>query len=292
MREYDQATLEKLHNAEISILKDFASVCDKYDIPYFAISGSAIGAVRHQGFIPWDDDIDIAMLRPDYERFKTVAPRELNENYYMMGPDFDINYYNLQPALVRKNTKFVTDIAYVSGYNPGIFLDIFVFDNMPEDSKQAKKYARRCNFWNVLCFARNAHLIKLIKTQKGFASKTKYIISGVLGSFLRLIPGSRKWIYKKSQNAALSYNGKTKRYTAPFDAGATYMYVDTDEIFPLKDMPFENTTIKMIREYDSQIRRHMGEDYMQLPPENKRTNHCPVELDFGDIFAESNHENK
>ena len=67
--EYEVQVLQKLHNIELMMLKDFNELCEKNNIEYFAISGTAIGAVRHQGFIPWDDDIDLAFLRSDYERF-------------------------------------------------------------------------------------------------------------------------------------------------------------------------------------------------------------------------------
>ena len=68
-REYDEETLKKLQAIELEILKDFNDLCDKYDIDYFGCGGTAIGAVRHGGFIPWDDDIDVGLLRKDYEKF-------------------------------------------------------------------------------------------------------------------------------------------------------------------------------------------------------------------------------
>ena len=73
---YDPEILEKLHKVQIEILNDFAGVCKKHNLPYFAIYGTAIGAVRHKGFIPWDDDIDVAFLREDYERFVEAMKRD------------------------------------------------------------------------------------------------------------------------------------------------------------------------------------------------------------------------
>lgn len=91
--EYEPQVLEKLHNVELSMLKDFMKLCDDNNIEYFAISGTAIGAVRHHGFIPWDDDIDVALLRKDYERFVKVMKKIRNFVKNMIYGDqiWDIN---------------------------------------------------------------------------------------------------------------------------------------------------------------------------------------------------------
>ena len=134
--EYEPQVLEKLHSVELSMLKDFMKLCDDNNIEYFAISGTAIGAVRHQGFIPWDDDIDVALLRKDYERFVKVMKKnkEFCEKYDLWGPDLEHKYYNLQPTLVLKNTVFVNENAHAGNYKPGILMDIFIYDNLPEDA--------------------------------------------------------------------------------------------------------------------------------------------------------------
>lgn len=278
--EYDKDTLNRLHRAIMTIYRDFAGVCKKYDIPYFAISGTAIGAVRHQGFIPWDDDMDIAMLREDYERFLPAAQRELSEKYEMMGPELPKKYYNLQPALVRLGTKFVTEQAYVSGYEPGIFLDLFVYENIPDDPQERETVLRRCRFWKILYLIRNTHFFRLMH-EKSRVQNLKNFISGCIGTVLRLLPDSEARLYKHYRSWSQRYNGKTETYTALCDPGAAIMWVRKDELFPLREVPFEDSTMFLIREYDAQLKRHMG-DYMQIPPEEKRTNHAPRVLDFGD----------
>ena len=82
--EYDQKTLKKLQAVEFEVFQKFQQICRKYDLPYFAAGGTAIGAVRHKGFIPWDDDIDVCMLRKDYERFLDVAPQELGDGFDLL----------------------------------------------------------------------------------------------------------------------------------------------------------------------------------------------------------------
>ena len=79
--EYEESTLKKLQGIQLGILKDFIDVCKKYDLKYFLIFGTAIGAARHKGFIPWDDDIDIGMLRSDYDKFIDIMDKEMGEKY-------------------------------------------------------------------------------------------------------------------------------------------------------------------------------------------------------------------
>ena len=81
LKRYKPEVLKKLHTVQLKMLKDFSEVCDKYEIPYFVVYGTAIGAVRHHGFIPWDDDIDVAMLRVDYNKFFEIFENEMGDEY-------------------------------------------------------------------------------------------------------------------------------------------------------------------------------------------------------------------
>ena len=221
------------------------------------------------------------MLRDDYERFVRYAKVELADKYYLMGPEFEHKYYNLKPHMVLKGTTFVTNEAWSAGFKPGFFLDLFIYDNIPVDKDELAKYHRQCKLFTILWFAYHVHFEKLLGTQTTLIGKSKYVASFLIGSALRLIPGSEKWIWEKYDALSKKYRGKTKRYSALTDYGMTYMYVDEDELYPLVDMPFENTSVKLVREYEKQVCRHMGSNYMELPPVDKRTNHFPKELDFG-----------
>lgn len=280
---YSDEILKKLHTAEVDILKDFICICEKYNLNYFAISGSAIGAVRHQGFIPWDDDIDIAILRKDYEVFAEVAPKELGDKYDFWGPENDLKYYNLQPIMSRKGTTFVTDEAWAGGYRPGIFLDIFIYENIPDDEVEANVIIKKCKRYKILYLIRNINFFKLLKNQT-VVNKIKYIISGFIRLVLRLIPNSDVKLYNLYLKYAKKYYGKSDRYTALCDPGAAIMDVYEEDIYPPCHMPFEDININMLHNYEKQLKKHMGEDYMTLPPENKRVNHSPKELDFGDVY--------
>ena len=97
-KEYEPEVLRKLQKAEVEILKDFDALCEKHGIDYFVCGGTAIGGVRHQGFIPWDDDIDIGMTREDYEHFLKVADSEYGDKYGVINPDRDSSF----PAILTK----------------------------------------------------------------------------------------------------------------------------------------------------------------------------------------------
>ena len=105
-KSYDPKVLDQVQKIEKSMFRDFIAVCEKHNIQYFVIAGTAIGTMRDHDMIPWDDDIDVAMLRRDYEKFLRVAPKELGEKYLVNGPDTPRAYYNLIPNLnVKENIE-------------------------------------------------------------------------------------------------------------------------------------------------------------------------------------------
>ena len=280
--EYEPQVLEKLHSVELSMLKDFMKLCDDNNIEYFARSGTAIGAVRHQGFIPWDDDIDVALLRKDYERFVKVMKKnkQFCEKYDLWGPDLEHKYYNLQPTLMLKNTVFVNENAYAGNYKPGILMDIFIYDNLPEDKKKAELIIKKCQRYKILYIVRNVNHFKLLKGKEP-VQKVKNIICGFLRIFLKLFPKSDEILFRRFMMYATMYKNQTDKYTCLFDPGASIMDISKSKSYPTIKVPFEDTEIRLVKNYDEQLRKHMG-NYMEVPPVEKRTNHCPVELDFGE----------
>lgn len=279
--EYKPEILEKLHQAELEMFKDFSNLCEKNKIEYFAISGTAIGAVRHQGFIPWDDDIDLALLRKDYERFVKAMKKdqEFCKKYDLWGPDQPHKYYNLQPTLMLKDTVFVNENAYAGKYRPGILMDIFIYDNLPEDEKKVAWIIKKCTRYKILYIVRNVNHFKLLKGKEP-VQKVKNIICGFLRLFLRAFPKSDEILFRRFMMYATMYRDKTDKYTCLFDPGSSIMGICKSDSYPTVKLPFEDTEIRLVKNYDQQLKKHMG-NYMEVPPIEKRTNHCPVELDFG-----------
>ncbi len=286
MKEYDPEVLAKLHRVEVGMLNDFMALCDKNGIDYFAISGTAIGVVRHKGFIPWDDDIDIAMLREDYEKFVRLmdADTEFSKKYELWGHEREHRYYNLIPELMIRGTKSVCDVAAAGGYSPGIMMDLFIYDNVPDSAKAAKKIITKCRILKILYLTYNIDYGKFAKEDGGFKGFKDRVLS-VLHHVMRLIPNCDDKIYKRFMKYARATDGASDTYTCLYDTGSHIMGIKKSKSFPTVRMPFEDTQIKMVKNYRAQLARHMGRDFMELPPEDKRTNHFPVEFDFGGTDA-------
>lgn len=134
------------------ILSEFDRVCGQIGVDYALYGGSAIGAVRHGGFIPWDDDIDVFMLRPDYERFLREAPAHLSEGFRIDNQTSVPRYHLLFSKLGLTGTVFRSQGEVNPDYTPPIFLDIFPLDTVPADAKRFRSMCRKTWWWGRLLF--------------------------------------------------------------------------------------------------------------------------------------------
>lgn len=120
---------KKVWAVELQILEKFDEICRKYNLTYYAYYGTLLGAVRHQGFIPWDDDIDVVMLRDDYERFQEIAPSEFKEPYFYQNTYTDRVLWPLSKIRDSRTTAVEPQFRHLgSSFHQGIFIDIFPFD--------------------------------------------------------------------------------------------------------------------------------------------------------------------
>ena len=134
----EQKLLRKVQLIELKIAKELKRVCEKLDIPYILDSGTLLGAVRHRGFIPWDDDMDFAMTRANYDRFLLEAPAELGEEYYLQSWKSDPAYGYPFAKLRLKNTAFVEAVSQYAGSEKGFYVDIFPYDVYPDGQAERK----------------------------------------------------------------------------------------------------------------------------------------------------------
>ena len=125
----DKDTLRKVQLIQLEIVKEIDRVCEENGISYFLVGGSLLGAIRHKGFIPWDDDLDIGMLRKDYERFRKIAPQFLIDKYRMIDWKKDSNYPHPMCKIIKKGTIYKENKRNDAG-EQGIWVDVFPYDNV------------------------------------------------------------------------------------------------------------------------------------------------------------------
>lgn len=280
-KQYDKNTLERLHQVQMEILKDFIAVCEKYSLPYFAIYGTAIGAVRHQGFIPWDDDIDVGMFREDYVKFCSLFQKELGDKYNLLTPEIDKRYACTVTHVQKKGTKFVSYMSQDLKCEQCIFMDIFPFDCVAKDKKESVKQGRETNFLGRLLFLSGTPYPYI--PYEGIKREIAGLLCHIAHYGCKLLRLSPDKIYKKYVKVATKYNeyGSSEYVTSFEYAGGLKDKIKKKEIFPLKKVKFEDAEINIPANNHVFLKKVYG-DYMKLPDEKNRVNHMPYILDFGD----------
>lgn len=268
MTEYE---LNKIHEIELMIVSEIDRICSKYDIKYFIVAGSTLGAVRHKGFIPWDEDMDVGMLRSEYDRFVSVLDKELDhKKYFFQTMHTDSGYPLAFGKLVLRGTKFVEKDAIHSKAMMGIFIDIFPYDNVPDDPEEKEKTRKNRRRIQKLRYVKKGYIIHNTKGLKLILLKLKAAIT----PYSKMIEDSEKEYIK--------YNDKPTKNIVMVQGGYGY----DKEIIPrefaddLIMVDFEDRKLPIFREYDKYLTQLYG-NYMEYPPEDKRVQHDVAELDFG-----------
>lgn len=269
-KSYDKETLKKLHQIELEILDEFVRICDKYNLEYFLTGGTMLGAMRHQGFIPWDDDIDIGMMRKDYDLFIKYAKTDLDKKYYLDCFETNKEYY-LPFAKIRKNnTIFDEEESHHLNNHKGIFIDIIPFENAKKQDSIIQKI--------------QAILVRNIISTMFYKNKLrtlKEIEHPILVITLNIF--SKKQLMKL-QNRLMHLNKNNNSEYVVALAGSYEYRKETSkrEIFiPGKKVKFEDREYVGMNNSDAYLKKIFG-NYMELPPKEKRKNHMPLKIDFND----------
>lgn len=278
-KEYDDITLKKIQSVEMEILKDFMDICDRNGLDYFGIAGTGIGALRHGGFIPWDDDIDVAMPRDDFEKLLDLVEEEMGDKYLIMNTERYPNYPLMTTRMTMRGTKFKEEALKNIDAPLGIFLDLYPLDKVSDNPKEVRKQARDAWFWSKVLILRSIPFPML--GFSGAKAKIIHAICGMIHLILKICRVPKTWIYKKVYEAETRSNHYEKTKNLDFYCDTTpYMNLyAVKDIYPLRKMKFEDVKLNFPNNLDNNLTAMYG-DYMQLPPEEKRKNHYPYELKF------------
>jgi len=279
-KEYEPEILQKLQAIELKILADFANFCEEHEIDYFGCGGTMLGAVRHKGFIPWDDDIDIGMTREHYDKFLALADNAYDGRYRILNAEIDPKFSGMLSKWYRVGTLFRDKDSMVTGYKAGIAIDIFCFDNVADDDKALRRQAMSAWGFGKLFILRN--ISKPTVYVKGFRGKVTAGISMVVNGVLRLLHVSPSFLYRKADKAAQKYKDvETDRVAFLFDPTPYTSMLKRSDIYPTQFLAFENIKLRFTNKPEAYLEGRYGKDYMTPPAEDNRHNHPPMELDFG-----------
>lgn len=264
--------LRRLQLVELSILKDVADICEKEKLHYYLIGGTLLGAVRHNGFIPWDDDIDLVMFRKDYDKLFDIISKNYSKKYFVQRFETDKNYTRYIMKIRLNGTKHIEEQNSKIQMHQGIYIDIFPLDYVLYDEKNLEKRGK------VL---RKLFALKNFKHRTKFENKFKLILSRLLFPFSFFI--SDKKLNKRFESICECDNLKTDEYVTNFASHFKWR----KQLFPSSYygdgvfLEFEGEKYRCPLKYKEILERLYGENYMELPPEDKRENHKIIEVDFG-----------
>ena len=275
---YEPEVLHRLQEEILYILDDFIRICEDYHLEYFGIAGTGIGAIRHHGFIPWDDDIDIAMPRKDFEKLIKIVEKKMSDRYLILNARNDPNYPLMTTRLVKRGTVFVEEVMKDVDCPFGIFLDLYVLDNVADNPVLYQLQSWTAWFWSKLLILRSIPRPTL--QQRGLKAGLIWTVCGLVHNGMKLLRISPEWLRDCCEAECRRYNKKkTNRMAFLPDTSPYWNVVDKRYYHPLKQLDFEGRRMNFPGNIEEMLTRMYG-DYMQLPPEDKRKTHYPYRLEF------------
>lgn len=270
----------QLKEKQLELLNAFICVCEKNNLKYFVVGGTALGTIRHGGFIPWDDDIDVALPRPDYQRFIEVAQKQLPEHFFLQTHRTDLDYRRDFAKIRNSKTTFVENCATKLNINHGIYIDVFPIDGYP-DNKLA------------------GYLMELRKTvSKIYVGKdyiypdspAKRVLRTLIQTFVKCLMGKKPTseIISKLEQMYMQYPYETSNMVVCH--GGAWKELERCEKSQYGEGvfgKFENIQVRLPEKTHAYLTHKYG-NYMQLPPLEKQVGHhyC-AKIDFEHSYLES-----
>ncbi len=269
-----------LKSCLLEIFEDVQKVCNKYNLTLMVCGGTALGAVRHGGFIPWDDDLDVMMPRRDYNKFLDIFENELSQNYYLYAPNTKHGATNTFAKVMKKNTTMLDLYNAFNEYKKGIYIDIFPIEYVPNNLLLRRIKGFVCDVFAYLSVS-----TRMYKDQNELMwnyvsgnrrSLNNYRMRLFLGAIFSFCSYERWYdLYDK-----FVQSNKSRYCTIP--TGRKHYSGETlkaEVYFPPSEGIFEGIKVMLPNNPDAYLKNLYG-DYMQIPPLEKRERHYFVKIDF------------
>ena len=267
----DDETMGKLRKLQLEMLDAFVKICKDHDLTYFLVGGTALGAIRHKGYIPWDDDVDVGMLRPDYDKFREIAPKELPPTMFYQSMKTDPNYTTYVEKIRYNNSiAMQTEVKHMDIHH-GVWLDVFPFDGCPDCPKEEAKKRKK-----AILYSRAHGIDAIVKAPKNQNFKMQF--QGFLLRIYKTIIGKKR-LHRKLNKLFYQHSVEDSKYV-------TYLLGRNDKPVSkeLYVSPDNKTGTAMFcgKEYSVpyKIEAYLTSrynDYMTLPPIEKQVSHHAVE---------------
>ena len=259
--------LRKLQLIEVGILDEFVRICEKYKLTYYLDSGTLIGAVRHRGFIPWDDDIDVTMPRQDYTKFCEVVAKELNPTYIFQSLQTDVNFPYPFSRMQKRNTVYANKLLLSMNLKSyGIWLDIFPLDKV-KNTKFPVFFLQDFLRWIARCSWHYSSAKNCVGLP--FGQRMRYLFAHCLPRRLWICLTNFLLLMDSDQTTEYVISGTV----GDFGYGRKTLAPASWYGEPVK-LEFEGKMYNAPREWDSVLKKQYG-NYMQIPPIEKRRMHTP-----------------
>ena len=257
--------LSVIRKIQLEALEEIDRICRKYDIKYNLGGGTCLGAVRHGGYIPWDDDIDIDMDRAEFEKFIDACDRELDtEKYTLQCHEKDPEFYSFTPRLMINNTTLNNKSMEMSGNDHCIFIDIFMHDFIPNDPVKRQEYLDKIYMTKVLTYFKWYGTTAHIAPEKQ-AEARKFVDSKDYDYFMDEFDKYAKHYHNRGEKT--DYIIDTAIINGNYGG---FPYSIKDDYL---DVKFEGLTVKILKDYDTYLSILYGKNYMEIFPKEKRTSH-------------------
>jgi lipopolysaccharide cholinephosphotransferase len=266
--EISAENLRRLQLVELEILIEFDRVCRKNNISYCLGCGTLLGAIRHKGFIPWDDDVDVWMIRSEYDRFCKICEKELDEKFFFQNWDNDPFFNSAYGKVRKKGTRYIRAGQEKMKFRDGIYIDVLPLDNLPDQYWARWEMIVKAWFYRKLTYAKAGSMC-----ERNLLKRTGFLI-------LSLYPVD---IAKKNFNRLLMrYNNIDTLYCKCL-GDVNFNPHWKDDFRELIEWEFEGHNFFVPARYDSLLKNNIGIDYMKIPSPEKQRPHADASyIYFGD----------
>lgn len=269
--------MTELQKIEFEMLKHFVEICNKLNLTYYLVCGSALGAVKYQGFIPWDDDIDVALPRPDYEIFLQEANKFLPEHIFLQNYRTESCYYALGSKLRHSQTTYIEKGIEHLPMNHGVFIDVFPLDGYPTDEREIRAFERKKRYF---------YRRRYVKLRPILHRDIGLTVCSFLNRCFGMYANTAEYV-RRNEEWNCRYSVKNSAFWCNYANSASKKeYAPKEQYGRGVMMTFEGLDVRVPENYDAYLTQKYGDWRADLPKEEQVGHHYYAVMDLNRSYTE------